>query len=722
MESFLELGAIDRDENPDGFTFGSIVRVWWFHRSLIVLITLCAGLFGLLYLAVQERQYTAEALIKLTDIPSFFLRVGRQTAVDPRQNPVIATHLVFLSSRGFLRKVAEEAELLFDPEFVGEPNLAEAQSELAQSIAVVDALAEVLVVAQRRDSHVISVSATSRDPKKSARIVNVAAELFIEEELARQEASERIAADWLSNNITRLRGELVGLEGQILETASEHDLLSIEQGQFLDQKKGIQVAELTTQLGTVAAKGAQLRATYDELVSHIESQGAEVSLAIAKTPILDELRVEDARLSRQMSELSRELGQRHPSMISLSNQIQDTRQRMINELRDIQKRLENDILVNNIQKEELNLLLASIKRGMNDQNRATAKLIDMRQQLYTNRKAYDLLVLRQQSLEEAKAIKKTSGRIMSPASIPTKKSHPDVLSVAVFISIGAFLLALLGVFLRDRWTSDFGFRNMEDLRVADMRPLGVIPELPKRKARGQAVADYVITNPQSAQSEAMQRIRSRLCKLRDEDSYLGTVTLLASLEPLEGKTTAAIIFARQTAMSGAKTLLIDADIRNPSVHTGLGLGSCTGLCELLEDGNEEEVFFCEDPHTSLTVLQAGRMTTNSADLLHSRRMVRLLEELRPHYEWIFIDSPSLGAVVDGLVLARHVDTTVCVMRWLVTTRSVAEVGIQQLHDAGANLAGVALSRVDMSAGQKYEHLDEIGYYGYYDKMKLAEVN
>ena len=103
---------------------GAIVRVWWFHRSISAMITIIIALLSFIFLALQDRQYTAEALVKLTEVPRHLLRVGQQTVIDPRQNPSIATRIVTISSRSFLRKVAEKAELFSDPEFAGDQRVA----------------------------------------------------------------------------------------------------------------------------------------------------------------------------------------------------------------------------------------------------------------------------------------------------------------------------------------------------------------------------------------------------------------------------------------------------------------------------------------------------------------------------------------------------------------------------------------------------------------------
>jgi capsular exopolysaccharide synthesis family protein len=737
MQLDFKSEGIAKARRREDLELWSIARVWWYHRIPVILITTGVTVLAFLSILLQERAYTAEALIEINRVPIYTITFGQKKVIDPRQNPSIATKIVHLTSRAFLRRVAEEAGLFSDEEFAGNRDSRQAPSrwnqilnrqrnvenlsEVALWNSVVDTLAERIFVEQRRGSHVISVEVKSRDREKAAHIANTATRLFIEGELASQSSSEAVAMKWLSRRIAKLRGQIAGLEGQILERTTKYGLTGLDHGQFVDQAIGVQIAELTEALVSIKADGAQLRATYQQLVSLIQDQGADISLAIAKTPNIERLRLEEARLYRQLSELGRELGDRHPEMIKLGNQIYQTRQLMAEELGILQSRLENEIMLNNQSEEGLKIKIDLLKKKAVDQNKETVDLINVRQQLHTSQNALHALSTQYRSIEQAKATQKANIELMSPAGIPTDETNRRFWPLLPFMSLVGTLLALAGIFLWDRWVSDFGYRNNEDLRDSDLKPLGIIPELPRGVARGMAVADYIVENPHSAQAEAMQRIRNRLHHLRPKTASHGVVALVTSQEPLEGKSTAAVILARQAANSGLKTLLIDADIRNPCIHRTIGIEQSAGLCELLEGENlADDLEFSLDPRSSLEILQAGDVTKSMADVLHTKQLVHLLEDLRMHYDWIYIDSPSLGAVSDGIAIAHHADMTLCLMRWLTTTRTAAALGVQQLKDAGANIVGVALSRVDLTAGRKYQHLEEIGYYGYYHHRGTEE--
>lgn len=302
--------------------------------------------------------------------------------------------------------------------------------------------------------------------------------------------------------------------------------------------------------------------------------------------------------------------------------------------------------------------------------------------------------------------------VMSPASIPTTHNYPALWPLIAYTSLGAMSLCLLGIFFRDRWVSDFGFTSPEDLRALSMKPIGIVPELTSNLSKGTGVEDYIVTQPHSVQAEAIQRVRSHLCKLRPEDSQVATVVSIASSSPQEGKTTMAVALARQAAIAGSRVLFIDADVRLPNAPALLGVEAGAGLCELLLDDRQSHPRIEQDPHTTLHILQAGSCSGSPADLFSSWRMTGLMGELRRHYDWIFFDAPSIGAVVDGVILSKHADLVVYVARWLETTRNVVQTGIDELSNAGITCTGVALTRVDMNSYQKYKHMDELKYYGY----------
>lgn len=726
MESSSTQGHLASGDQREDLRLSAVARVWWFHRSSIIMTTLTFALLTAVFLGSQHPEYTAETLIKLDELPPRLVRVGQRTTFDPRQDPIIGTSLAFMSSRSFLRKVAARARLFSDAEF-GAIEMLEAddtiQVDALYKNIIIDTLADRLTVAQRGGSHVISIAIASRNPEKAEFIVNTAAQTFIDDQLQRQRASEARAMAWLTNRIEKLQGEIVGLEGRILEIATQHEFYGLDLDQFVNRTMGTRLVELTTKLAAAKAEGAELRASFHEMDTQTLEHSARRSLYLAKSPVLQDLMSREVQLQRRLSELGEELGPRHPTMISLTHEINNTQLLKESEVSNIKKGLKSALVVNIASQDEIAHQIHALKSGINDQDKTTIELIDLRHEMEAEINLLSRLVSQHQTLEQNQALKRAQARVISPASTPRNPTVPKLFPAVPLLALTGFFLALATIFFRERWVADFGFKSMEDLRRYQFHPLGYVPELLSSNAQGKSVVDYAFTNPCSAQAEAIQRIRNRLCIMSSTQSEMdvGSVILVTSSEPLEGKTTAAVIMSRQAAMSGANTLLIDADIRNPGVHSAMGLPSQAGLCEVFQGTESDDVSLCKDPLTPLSVMQAGAWHTDSASHICSGQMNLLLQELRHHYDWIFIDSPSISAVADSVMLASYADKTLYLMRWLATTRSAANVAIDQLRYADANVAGLALSRVDIQAGRKYLHLDEIGYYGYYHNRARANA-
>lgn len=706
----------------DGITTGSVLRVWWFYRRFIIVVTAIVMIVAILTIGSQQKLFTAFALIKIHYAPQDLVKKGRPNDQDQRDNPIIANSIIYMSSPSFLNMVAEEEGLYSDLEFrprqsVSSSDKVESQGDGEHSMVsgmVVDALAERLVVAQRGGSHVISVEATSADPSKAARIANTAVEIFTKTELARLEDLEKSSLDWLDRAIKSSRGELVSLEGKALELASKHGLYDLREDPDpnITQGNSVQWAELTAQLAKLKAERAIIKSRYENLLSFAEKRGAESALAIVKSPILDELRNLETITARRLSQLSQDLGNKHPTIINLRNDMSLLRQKMINEVQNILHSTKDDLIVNGAREAEIESKISTLKKKTLEQKSGRLEIQEIDRTIDRKTAELNILINKQMQIKEQQMIRQGLADIMSPATIPVRHRYPKIWPLIAYIGFGVMSLCLLGIFLRDRWISDFGFTSQADVRALSMNPIGLVPELSKSLSRGDTIEDHIVTQPYSVHAEAIQRVRNHLFKLRSEDPCSATVVSIVSSSPDEGKTTIAITLARQTASTGSKVLLIDGNVRHPDAPQRLGVKVRDGLCELLSDDRESRPRIEKDTLTDLHILQAGNPSGSSANLFSSKQMNALMRELGNHYDWIYFDSPAINGVVDGIILSKHADFVIYVARWLETTRRVVQTGINQLRDMGITSVGIALTRVDMDAYQKYEDLEELSYYGY----------
>jgi capsular exopolysaccharide synthesis family protein len=239
--------------------------------------------------------------------------------------------------------------------------------------------------------------------------------------------------------------------------------------------------------------------------------------------------------------------------------------------------------------------------------------------------------------------------------------------------------------------------------------LGLIPSIPK-STDGSAQDLIVFRHPKSAVAECVRSLRTNLLFMSPEKP-LKTI-LVTSSGPQEGKTTTAASLAATMAISGNRTLLVDADMRRPRVHRIYGISNARGLSSLIlgEGRLDETVQATEVPN--LAALACGPVPPNPAELLHTAAFKALLEEMARKFDRVIIDSPPVGVVADAVVIATGVDGTLMVLKAGQTSRDLAKQAVRQLADVNARVFGAVLNDLDLE-NQKYGKYYAYYRYGYY---------
>lgn len=725
----------------DDLTLASIARVWWYHRGAIFFTTLLALLGSCIAFGVADRQYKAETLVKINGIPLNYRTKNINLEMKNSIQERIEDGIAFLGSRSFLNMIASDLGLYYDPAFVGSEfvrsrnnslllpirkrNAGRSSSGLNEKSSledlydnevrnlVIDTLADRISATQRGASDIISIEVNLNDSSKAAIIANKAASIFVADEERRLKSLEAGSFDVFDQKIRNLRGEVAGLEGEMLALLSEHDLHGSDEGQSMSQATAIQWSEFMTRLALIKAERSDLKARFAKAQAWIATNGIEEIAAITTSTALDELKILEADLERRLSELKRGLGDEHPKIIALRNDLAQTRDRMILEAYRAHEMLRGELLSTSAREAEIETHLERIKLKMNEERLAGVAVDDLRSRLDRKKEQLQNLLMDRQRLIQVRSIRQANATVVSPAFAPTSPDFPKFIPLALYVSFGGTLLGLAGVFLTERWVADFGFKSMADLRKLLYEPMGIVPNFDEQVAGELPLADYVVNYPQSVQAEGLQRIRGRLIERRRKENPKSMVVVVASSSPGDGKSSIVLSLARQSAMAGERALIVDADFRLPSIHRAIGVNNDYGLSEMLTENMHEIDCMKDDPLTSLNVIPAGNAKELCPDIFWSYHMADFIERCRQEFDWIYIDSPSLSAVADGFALANQADLTVYVAHWRKTTRDALGIGIRQLEDIEAKLAGVVLNKVDANAFSKYSDLQEFRHYGYY---------
>jgi len=720
------------------------------RRKLVLLATILVitgGAFG--YVSRQTPMYTAEALIHVQNRDAQVVQIDgvvEELIADPA---TIESEIELLNSRAFLRRIAEQLGLVNDPEFnpalrpdASEPSFLETinpfrylpeewltslggsqRSDLDDVAAkldpaavtlndVIGRLANRVDVAQVGRSYVISLSFLSENPTKAAEIANTMAEQYLVTQVeAKYDAAQR-ATEWLSKRIDELRGQVLEAEAKIVEYRTQNNLVDTSNS---NNPITLQFFQLNTQMALAQAERAAAEARLGQARSLVSSEGGVAAAALVlNSPLMSSLRDQETQLIRRLSEMATVYGENHPQMVNTRAEIQSIRDKMQDEVQRIIQDLNNEVAVSRAREQELTNNMARLQGDAARVDLAGVQLSDLTREADTNRELFQTFLTRFREIVEQQGLQEADAKVLSAADVPVAPSHPKTALFTMIAFAASVVLGVLLVFVIERWDSDYGFRSADEIQAAlGARALALVPDLNRRETQGIPAEDYILQKPNSAFAEALQRIRTSLF-LTDGEHPPKTILVTSSV-PLEGKSTIAAALARQSARSGLKVILIDADLRRPRLHEVIGLANQNGLSEVLTGRANPEAAIKRDEKSGLDFLPAGVGVVSPPDLFRSSTMKILLEEMAAYYDLVIIDTPPVTAVSDTFTLSGVVDKSIYVIRWEQTPRNVALAGIRQMVEAGADIAGIVLSRVDVKKHARYGYADSGYYQGYYRK-------
>lgn len=283
-------------------------------------------------------------------------------------------------------------------------------------------------------------------------------------------------------------------------------------------------------------------------------------------------------------------------------------------------------------------------------------------------------------------------RVIEPGVAPQFQSSPNKSQDAV---LGFITGALTAVLALSAWAL-LDRRVRSSLALAEVSDLPLLGFVPRRRRGWHGAA--MLLSPNGSAAEAYRQVRSGL-RFAAVEKPIGVLAVTSSVAS-EGKTTVSVNVALAYVEMGQRVILIDADLRRPNVASMLGLENAVGLASILVDSVRVEDAVIRTA-SGLDVLTAGELAPNPAQLLASHKMKELVEALRPHYDFIVIDTAPLLSVADATIIAQYADSSVVVVNARKTTKAQLERCLGALRGVGANLAGFVLNNVREQKKEKY---------------------
>jgi capsular exopolysaccharide synthesis family protein len=343
-------------------------------------------------------------------------------------------------------------------------------------------------------------------------------------------------------------------------------------------------------------------------------------------------------------------------------------------------------------------------------NQAEVQLHALEREATANKALFETFLGRFKETASTQGIAQADARVISFAEIPLQASFPKKNMLLTVSALGALFIAVFLIFVLESLNP--GIHSPEQIQeLFNLSTLGIVPKIMDMNI---APHDYLLAKPQSALAEAINTLRISLSLLNPDTQV--KLLLVTSSVPDEGKSTLATLIARHSASAGQRVVLVDTDLRRPSIGKIFNLDHSTlGLTDLLMNHNLSlDDVLVNDAETGLKILTRGKSAyVNPADLFASLRMKSIIDDLRKQFDLVILDSPPVMAVSDARILAGLVDKTIFVLNWDSTPKKVVYSALHLLtKDGHANVAGIVLQKVDLQKVGRYGYGDSGHYYHY----------
>jgi succinoglycan biosynthesis transport protein ExoP len=666
--------------------------------AVLVAFVVPAGLVVMRRPPIYEA--TARLLIERSDELTSVLRDS--TNGQPPVDNFFQTQQQLLRSRPIVVKVIQGLKLWESPQFKTPLRATPTDEEISRS-GLIDQFLLHLTVSPVAGTHLVNVTFEASDPDVAMHAVNTLTTTYKSEQVASQGQDSSNLMGWINDRLAEQQRRLKSSEAALQAYMASRDAVSVESRQNIVVQK---LSDLNTALTRAKTERMTKEALYRQLQSVQDNQSALDSLPLVlSNSVLQQLRSQLAELKQKELGMSQELGDRHPGLIKLRSEIELTTKRLGAELAKLTESVKNDFVAAEAVERDLTSALDAQKREVVGLNQKTLDYGALQRQATSDRQIYERLLTESQTRGIAGKTAERTIRVVESAERPLAPVGPEnrrdfllVIAAGLFLAIGAPLtLEAL----------DHRIKTPGDIEQHLHLPcLAMVPQLPMQAGQKRPV----MTTEATGYNEAFRRIRAAISTVAKPQK--ASRLLVTSAAPNEGKSLVAVNLAIAFARAGQRVLLVDGDLRRPTVHTNFDLEAAPGFSNLLQRDNGAPNPIRGTSVPNLFVLTSGIEHCDAAELLSSPNLQALLSALETRFSWIVFDSPPVGPVADACIIARLVPQTLFVVAADRTTAAAASAAIDQLKATGARISGVILNRADLEKSAYY-------YYPYHQTQYAA---
>lgn len=708
-----------------------LLRYWqfvWKHR-LIFIVTLAISLaIAIASTLLTTPLYTAKTTIEIDrEAP----KVINLQDVTPREDlgngmDFYQTQYGLLKSHALAERVVDALGLTSSSTFLHATGLDRRQkngrSQRSLREAAIARVAGGLGVTPERGSRLVQIAFSSTSPSLAAEIANGVAENFIAMNLDRKFESSSYAREFLEKQIALTKEKLETSERQAVAYAIDQQIINLHEG---DGRAPTSGTESPTEMNLATLNTAYGAATAARIAAEQKWRQSQTSTSLGlpqvlQNPTVQELSKVRAALQTQYADNLKLYKPDYPSMLQLSAQIDETNRQIEIEANAIRQSLNSEYVTALNQEKALAEQVGSLKSAVLNLKERGIQYNFLQRELDTNRILYDGLLQRYKEVGVTAGVTTNNISIVDRAEAPHGPSKPKpLINAMVAVALG-LVGGALGAFAAE--ALDQAIRQPSDVEPKLRLPLlGSIPLLVKGVSPAEAMKD-----PRSSFWEAYFSVRTALQFSTTEG--LPRSLLVISTRPGEGKTTTSIALAYSLARLGANTLLVDADLRKPSLNEILGLSLKFGLSNYLTGANTLEEIVQASDQPGLSVITSGPLPPTPAELLADNRLRMFCAAAEERFDVVIFDGPPVMGFADAPLISAVAAGTILVVEAGRTKRGPIASTLNRLRRARAKVLGAVLTKFDArkatygdgyGGSYSYEH----GYaYGQSANPKLKKIN
>jgi succinoglycan biosynthesis transport protein ExoP len=581
-------------------------------------------------------------------------------------------------------------------------------------------------------SYIEQIAYTSLDRDKAAKIANAFTDAYIEDQLQAKFDATRRASAWLEQRIGELRQQASNAYKEVQDFKSENSIIIGVDGKLASE---VELDQLGIALAKARADTSQARAKLDRISRVLEQRSEKESLSIPdpvvtdalSNPVITKLRQQFLDDQNKESEWSARYGADHVAARNLRGEMAALQRAIWDEISRIAESYKSELQIAKSQEEAIDKRMIEVFQKSGTTRQSQVRLRELETAANTYRGIYETFLSRFTQSVQQQSFPSTEARVVTVATPPGSPSSPKTALTIALAAICGFGLGIMSAFAREQMNRQIHTRVQLE-KLLGTSCLAVFPMIRSQKTalgRGRATQDSGAFRqisevaPFSATAEALRYIKVAI----DLHPTGGKVIGIVSALPGEGKTTVATSLAAFVAKSGSRTLLVDADLRNPSMTRALGYNNAPGLLNLIAEKSDFDDLVITDSKYKFDFLPSSTKikSSNSSDILNSPTLKDMFRAAKIDYDYVLVDLPPILPVVDVKAVAHLFDAFVLVVEWGSTSTDEILKAVNASPILSERLLGAVLNKADETVMRRFEGYSDRRYAYYTNETVPAET-